>query len=180
NIFHGSQLLLAMKQPDHALSSGELAKMAGVSRDTLRHYERQGLLSSSPRLQNGYRRVPPQAVDRVRLIRGALPIGFSIEEVGRILRARDRGRAPCLEVRELAASKAQELEARIAELTKLREDLRATIRLWDRKLKSVPPGQPAHLLENFVASHPESTRWISPLVSPGLKRKFQRKEEKKR
>jgi DNA-binding transcriptional MerR regulator len=169
-----------MKQPSHALSSGELAERAGVSRDTLRHYERRGLLASFPRLQNGYRRFPPQAVERVRLIRGALAIGFSIEDVSRILRARERGQAPCREVRELAALKAQELESQIAELSALRKELLSTIREWDRKLKSAAPDQPVHLLENFVASHPESTRWISPLVSPGLKRKFQRNEDKRR
>ncbi len=169
-----------MKQPAHALSSGELAELAGVSRDTLRHYERRGLLASFPRSQNGYRRFPPQAVERVRLIRGALAIGFSIEDVGRIIRTRERGQAPCREVRKLAALKARELQSQIGELSALRKELLATIQEWDRKLKSATPGQRVHLLENFVASHPESARWISPLVSPGLKRKFQRNEDKRR
>jgi hypothetical protein len=68
----------------------------------------------------------------------------------------------------------------IAEMQKLHRSLQAAIRTWSRTLKSTAPGQRAGLLEIFVANHPESVRAISPLVSPGLKRKLQRKEGRRK
>jgi len=158
------------------LRSGELAGLAGVSRDTLRHYERQGLLPLAQRSRNGYRHYPPEALMRVRLIRGALGIGFTVEELREILQSRDRGQAPCHQVHALALEKARALDLRIAELTGVQKALKNAIRSWARKLKSTAPGKRAGLLEMFVANHPESTRNISPMMSPGLKQKLQRDE----
>ena len=75
----------------NSMRSGELAQAAGVSRDALRYYERHHLLPAAERAQNGYRRYPPQALARVRLIRAALGIGFTVEELAEIFSARDRG-----------------------------------------------------------------------------------------
>jgi len=91
------------------LRSGELAAAAGVSVDTLRHYERRGLIEPARRLANGYRSYPRAAVSRVRLIQSALSMGFGLDELARILRARDGGRSPCQEVRALAAGKLEEV-----------------------------------------------------------------------
>src|SRR5215210_4789107 len=85
--------------------SGELARLAGVSTDTLRHYERKGVLPAARRLNNGYRKYPLDSLDRVRLIRRALAVGFTLDELAQILKARDHGQAPCREVRTLAAEK---------------------------------------------------------------------------
>jgi DNA-binding transcriptional MerR regulator len=164
----------------HTLRSGELAALAGVSRDTLRHYERQGLLPPAPRSTNGYRHYAPQALARVRLVRAALGIGFTVEELREIFSARDRGLAPCHRVHALAVEKAMRLELQIAEMQSLHRSLQAAIRTWSRTLKSTAPGERAGLLEIFVAHHPESVRAISPLVSPGLKRKLQKKEGRKK
>jgi len=158
-----------------ALRSGELAKLAGISRDALRSYERQGLLPPAQRLQNGYRRYPPRALDRVRLVRAALGIGFTVDELREILSARDRGLAPCRQVHSLAMQKARELEARIAELTGLHKALCAAIRSWGRTLKATAPGKRAGLLEVFVAKHPERAEAISPMISPGLKRRLEKR-----
>jgi DNA-binding transcriptional MerR regulator len=171
---------MAKETAGRTLRSGELAALAGVSRDTLRHYERQGLLPLAQRSQNGYRRYPPEMLTRIRLIRGALGIGFTVEELREILQSRDRGQAPCHQVHALAIEKARALDLRIAELTGLQKALKNAIRSWTRKLKSTAPGKRAGLLELFVASHPESTRNISPLMSPGLKRKLQRDEGNKK
>jgi DNA-binding transcriptional MerR regulator len=165
---------------DRALRSGELAQLAGVSRDTLRHYERKGLLPVAQRSQNGYRHYPPQALDRVRLIRSALSIGFTVDELRDILQSRDRGVAPCHQVHALAMEKARELHARICEMEALHSALQKAIRGWTKRLKSTAPGKRAGLLEMFIANHPESVRGISPMMSPGLRRKLQRDESKKR
>lgn len=162
------------------LLSGELSRLTGVSRDALRHYERNGLLPAAQRSENGYRRYPPQALVRVRLIRGALSIGFTVEELREILQARDRGLAPCREVHALAIVKARDLQGRIRELEALHRALQAAIRSWAKRLKSAVPGKRAGLLEMFVANHPESVTAVSPLMSPGLRRKFQRNEDKRK
>ncbi len=168
--------MAAKKSSSRPFRSGELAALTGVSRDTLRHYERQGLLPPAQRSANGYRHYPPQALARVRLVRAALGIGFTVEELREILSSRDRGAAPCHKVHELALHKARALKLQIAELQRLHRSLQAAIRSWSRTLKSTAPGGRAGLLELFVATHPESVRAISPLVSPGLKRKLQKKE----
>ena len=131
------------------LRSGELAKLAGVSSDTLRHYERVGVLPRPPRSQSGYRHYPPSAVGRVRLIRRALAIGFSLDELLRVLQVRDRGGAPCRNVRDIAASKLTQLEERIADLEALRDHLRGLLQDWDNRLAGTPDGQPARLLESL-------------------------------
>ena len=105
-----------MDEGQVSLSSGALAKQVGVSTDTLRYYERQGLLPLPPRAENGYRRYARGAVDRVRLIRRALSLGISLEELGRLLRVRDRGGTPCATARALLAEKLKALDMRLAEL----------------------------------------------------------------
>src|SRR5437660_586387 len=81
--------------------SGELAKLAGVSTDTLRFYERNRLLPLAPRATNGYRCYPQESLQRVLLIRRALGLGFTVAELARVLKARDSGGAPCKTVRAL-------------------------------------------------------------------------------
>jgi len=157
-----------------SMRSGELANAAGVSRDALRYYERHRLLPAAQRAQNGYRCYPPQALARVRLIRAALSIGFTVDELAEIFSARDRGMAPCQQVHALAIEKAHTLELRIKELTALHHALQNAIRSWSKKLKSTGPGKRAGLLEMFLANHPESAQAVSPLVSPGLQRSLQR------
>src|SRR4051794_29435719 len=105
--------------PD-GLLPGELARLAGLSTDTLRHYERKGVLPKPQRLDNGYRKYPPNSVDRVRLIRRALSVGFTLDELAQFLKARDRGQSPCHEVRALAEKKLVELECRLTQLTAVR------------------------------------------------------------
>ena len=66
---------------------GVLAQQTGVSVDTIRHYERLGLLPKAARTNAGYRQYPPSAVERVRLVRHALPFGFSLRELAGFLGA---------------------------------------------------------------------------------------------
>jgi len=86
---------------DKALRSGELAALAGISTDTLRHYERMGVLPTPRRSDGNYRLYPAHALERVRLIRQALTVGFSLAELAKILKARDQDRPPCRQVRAL-------------------------------------------------------------------------------
>jgi DNA-binding transcriptional MerR regulator len=81
------------------MRSGQLAHLTGVSTDTLRHYERLGLLPLPQRTTGNYRAYPPTSQQRVELIQRALAIGFSLSELKTILAVRDGGGAPCRRAR---------------------------------------------------------------------------------
>ena len=132
------------------LRSGALAKLTGVSTDTLRHYERLGLLAKPPRTSAGYRLYPPSTVDRVKLIRRAMSVGFSLDELTRILKNRDRGGAPCKHVRQLAADKLASLEQQIVDMQILRDQMCAMLQDWDTRLARTPDGHKALLLESLL------------------------------
>jgi DNA-binding transcriptional MerR regulator len=159
--------------PSEGFLSGELARLAGVSTDTLRHYERKGVLPTARRLHNGYRKYASDSLDRVRLIRRALAVGFTLDELARFLKARDRGQAPCREVRALAEEKLSEVENRLSELLAVRGELRTTLVDWDERLSGKKAGQRAGLLE-ALANHEtggSTAEASSHRLIPGKKRK---------
>jgi MerR family transcriptional regulator, copper efflux regulator len=145
--------------------SGELAKLTGVSTDTLRFYERSRLLPLAPRAANGYRCYPPESLGRVLLIRRALSLGFSVVELARILKARDSGGAPCKTVRALAAEKLEQIETQMKDLSRFRKELTATLRDWDQRLAGIGPGKPARLLEAISATASRPRRPLSKKIS---------------
>ena len=151
------------------LRSGKLASLAGVSTDTLRYYERQGLLPKPQRTAGGYRLYPEGALRRVRLIRGGLSLGFSVAELRELLTIRDRGGIPCLKARKMAAEKLSIVEDEIREMQSLRKVLRKAIRAWDDRINSGPVLARLHLLETFVEANPQSTQGRSPLLPRGLR-----------
>ena len=132
---------------DRAMRIGEVARMAGVSPDTLRHYERCGLLRPAGRTEGGYRMYSTDVLDRVRVIRSALAVGFTIAELSRVFRIRQSGGTPCAQVRSLAEEKLIDLERRIEEMQEVRKELRSVIRQWDRILRAAGPGEQARLLD---------------------------------
>src|SRR5260370_28311554 len=137
------------ESPKRSLRSGDLAQAAGVSTDTLRHYERLGILKKPPRTDGGYRDYPADALDRVNLIRNALASGFTLRELTTILRVRDGGGAPCQQVAELAREKVRQLKIQITQLVLLRDSLKLTVREWDSRRKQMPAGGRARLLESL-------------------------------
>ena len=144
------------------LRSGELAAHAGVSTDTLRHYERKGLIPPPRRSENNYREYSMQSLERVRLVRRALAVGFTLDELARVLRVRDKGGAPCREVRELAAVKLDSLETQIEQMSALRDELRSLLSEWDSLLDSAASGQPVRLLERLASRPRVTARRVSP------------------
>ncbi|HEY1342471.1 MAG TPA: heavy metal-responsive transcriptional regulator [Bryobacteraceae bacterium] len=136
--------------PSGPFRAGELAALCGVSTDTLRHYERMGVLAKPRRSAAGYRQYPPESVERVRIVRRALALGFTLAELARILRVRDGGGAPCRQVRALAASKLDQVEHQIAELAALRDHLRRLLADWDDRLGRTPEGARANLLQGLL------------------------------
>lgn len=143
---------------DGPLRAGELARRAGVSKDTLRFYERKGLLPEPERLANNYRVYPPEAVERVLWIRRVLDAGFTLDELARILAERERGGAPCRQVRQLAADKLAGIEGQLRALGSLRDGLREMLADWERRLAEVGPGERAGLLESLPPLPPRSRK----------------------
>jgi hypothetical protein len=88
-------------------------------------------------------------VERVRLIRRALTIGFSLLELRAVLEIRDRGGVPCQRVRVLAKSKLQQVKQQMKDLVIMRRQLERILRAWDARLNWTEEGQRAQLLENL-------------------------------
>jgi DNA-binding transcriptional MerR regulator len=130
--------------------AGELAHLAGVSTDTLRYYERRELLPLPPRSDGGYRLYPEAALRRVLLVRRALALGLSVNELAALLRVRNAGGVPCRKARELLATKLEMLDLRLRELQALRRTMRATLSDWDARLAAAPAGTRAGLLDSMV------------------------------
>jgi DNA-binding transcriptional MerR regulator len=128
---------------------GDVARQTGVSVDTVRHYERKGLLQEVSRDGSGYRRYPSEAIDRIRVVRRALGIGFSLDELARIFRRRAAGKPPCREVYDLATRKVAELDEQIAAMTAVRAALSETLVTWERRLQTTPDGGFAGLLDSL-------------------------------
>jgi DNA-binding transcriptional MerR regulator len=143
--------------------SQELARAAGVSSDTLRHYERRGLLAAPRRLANGYRVWGADALACVLVIQRALSVGFTLDELARFLRARARGAAPCQDVRALASGKLREIDERLRELRRFRRFLSRTLDEWDTRLAHAVDGEPARLLETL--SDEPGRRGRSPVAA---------------
>ena len=143
--------------PVKVMQSSELARLTGISVDTLRYYERNRLLPAAQRNSAGYRLFPPEAFMRVQMIRGALCVGFSIKELGQIFTVRDHGGTPCHQVRKLGTEKLGLIESQINDLKSRRRELKKALAEWDRLLKQTPHGKRAGLLEVFAHSKEKST-----------------------
>ncbi|TAM79742.1 MAG: heavy metal-responsive transcriptional regulator [Acidobacteria bacterium] len=111
---------------------GEVAKKGGVSVQTVRFYERQGLLPEPGRKESGYRVYGERDLKRLLFIRHAKGLGFSLEEIREILRMRERGQCPCGSVLVLAEQHLEAVERQIQQLSRFRDELRRAIRQWKR------------------------------------------------
>ena len=102
---------------------GELADRADVHIETLRYYERRGLVRKPPRSPSNYRRYPEETLRRVRFVRRARQLGFSLQEIGDLLALRSKPGAQAKEVRERAQTKLAEIDDKIRSLRGIRRAL---------------------------------------------------------
>lgn len=100
-----------------------LARLVDVNADTIRYYERVGLLPEPRRSDAGYRQYGPDAVDRVRFIRGAQRLGLRLREIRELLAVRDTGVCACGPAETMLRRRIAELDVEVARLTALRGDL---------------------------------------------------------
>lgn len=113
--------------PGSSRLAGEAATELGVGVQTLHFYEQQGLIAHPPRSRAGYRLYTPEIIERVRFIRKAQALGFSLEEVKEILGLARQGTSPCGRVQAALADKLGEVDRRLRELSDFRNELAALI-----------------------------------------------------
>lgn len=102
------------------LRIGQLANRAGVGVETIRFYERKGLIEQPPRRSEGYRQYPYETVRRVRFIRRAKELGFTLREISELLSLRGSPESTCADVKTQAMEKLEDIEERIVTLEKMR------------------------------------------------------------
>lgn len=105
------------------LTVGQVAKHTGVSVETIRFYERRGLIPAPARSPAGYRQYPPDTPRRVRFIQRAKAVGFTLNDIGELLELRTRPGVTCADIRARAEVKLDEIDAKLAELNQMRRAL---------------------------------------------------------
>jgi MerR family copper efflux transcriptional regulator len=105
------------------LSIGQVARRAGVGVETVRFYEREGLLEEPPRRASGYRQYSEQVVTRLRFIKRAQQLGFSLKEITELLQLRVDAQTSCEEVKLRTEAKLAEVEGKLVELQRMRHAL---------------------------------------------------------
>jgi Hg(II)-responsive transcriptional regulator len=114
------------------MRTSELAGRAGVNSETLRYYERRGLLDTPPRTTGGYRDYPEAAVDLLRFVKRAQELGFTLDEIVELLHLDAGGPDSCEAVRALAEARKADLETRIADLQRMRDSLAELLATCDQ------------------------------------------------
>jgi len=128
--------------PSQSLSVAQLAARVGVRPDTIRYYERAGLLPPTARTSGAHRRYDDDAVDRLRFIRGAQRLGLRLREIATLLSVRDTGNCPCEPAEELLRQRITEIDGELERLQALRADLvRMADALPDAECPDPAPGR---------------------------------------
>jgi MerR family mercuric resistance operon transcriptional regulator len=129
-----------------ALTIGQVAKRAGVGVETIRFYEREGLIAEPERRpSSGYRQYPPQAVRRVLFIRHAKDLGFTLKEIQELLQLRVDPNSTCADVRRRTRDKVADIEERIASL----EQMKAALNRLAKKCRGRGPTTECPILEEL-------------------------------
>jgi MerR family mercuric resistance operon transcriptional regulator len=105
------------------LTIGQVARQAGIGVETVRFYEREGLLQEPSRRASGYRQYPEDVVARLRFIRRAKELGFSLKEIKELLALRVDPTTTCREVKEQAEAKITDIDGKIASLLRMKRAL---------------------------------------------------------
>lgn len=114
------------------LKIGQVAATAGVNVQTLRYYERRGLLKQPERAASGYREYHPESVRVIRFIKRAQHLGFTLSEVEELLHLREDQSASCEEVRAAASTKLEDIEDKIASLHAMKRALSVLVKSCTR------------------------------------------------
>lgn len=118
----------------------DLAKAAGVTGETVRHYTRKGLIRATQNPDNQYHEYSSEALQRLRFIKRARALGFSLNDIANIIGLAEYGESPCPTVRDLLASKIPETEQKITELQQHLALMKAALAEWQSKPDGTPTG----------------------------------------
>ena len=143
---------------------GELGEQADLSAKTIRYYEDIGILPEPERTASGYRDYDDSALERLRFIRAAQAVGFTLGEIKEVLAFSDRGEAPCIHVTGLMQERIRSLSQHIRGLQEMRRQLARLV----EKAKTLPeprPGTICHIIEAQGVPTPRKASSL-PLISP--------------
>ncbi len=123
-----------MKTSGHFLQIGQVSKKSGMSIDTIRYYEKEGLLKRPSRSEGGFRLYPQETVEQLVFIRRAQEMGLTLKEVKEIMCCGDKGLEPCCDLTiNLFSKKIKEFEKRVKELNRMKRKLKTVLGGWVEK-----------------------------------------------
>jgi len=130
----------------------KLAERVGVPDHVVRYYTQRGLLEPRRNAHNGYREFAPSDLYRLRFICRAKLVGFTLNDISRILDDADRGVTPCPQVREIIRRRAEDNERRLAAARRLQSRIRDAIELWEAMPDESPDNESLCQLIDALAS----------------------------
>lgn len=135
----------------HMITAGVLAKQADVPLYTVRHYTRIGLLRPSRNPMNGYKVYHPSDATKLRFIKSAKSLGFTLTEISQFLDEAEHGKSPCPKVREIILRHIEENRRKIKELKSLQRKMEKSLEGWSKLEDSMPNGDSVcHLIESVA------------------------------
>ena len=147
--------------PRQMLKIGEVSQMSGIGIEALRFYERSGLLGKPLRSMSGYRLYDEGVLERLAFIKKAQTLGFSLDEIGRIIKDAQSGASPCDDVREIVRRRLNELDERMREMKRYRKELASTLEEWDKVGRA--PGHICGLIESAdIENSPPAPQRVAP------------------
>lgn len=165
-VLRQTQVEPALRSKD-SLKIGDVAKISGVGIEALRFYEKSGLLGRPGRTESGYRLFNSSVLSRLDFIRRSQLLGFTLEEIKKIIDDKEAGRSPCREVREIVRQRLLEIDDHIKELRRHRRELGEALSTWEETGEL--DGHVCGLIEKTEIHHP------SPLPRTIRKRKLTRR-----
>lgn len=144
-----------------SMKIGEVSQASGIGIEALRFYERSGLLGKPMRSQSGYRLYDEGILERLTFIKKAQTLGFSLEEIKKIIHDAQSGASPCDDVREIVRRRLKEVEEKIKEMQRYCKELANTLEEWDEVGRA--PGHICGLIEaTEMENQPSNSSKIAP------------------
>lgn len=140
--------------PRGRLKIGEVSKLSGIGIETLRFYEKSGLLSRPARSGSGYRMYDGDVLERLAFIKRAQVLGFSLDEIRQIIAEKAAGQSPCAAVREVVRRRLDELDERMTQMRRYRRELSEALAEWEKA--GDVEGHICGLIEGTHIRHPMS------------------------
>ncbi len=150
-----------------SMKIGEVSQASGIGIEALRFYERSGLLGTPARTNSGYRMYDEGVLERLAFIKKAQTLGFSLEEIKKIIRDAQSGASPCDEVREIVRLRLEELDEKMREMQRYRRELAKTLEEWDEVGRA-----PGHVCGLIEATEMENSPSDSSKISPKKRQKI--------